>query len=292
MLPLAVYLLNSRVVFALSLAKNKMKYLFLLILVTLSNYNIAQSNCEELKTLRIERYVDEHNDEKINKLFSKLDMCDYDSIEIAILQTKVVKGNLILEIIDQQISKQIYDQEIKIETILDRFEAIRNQPEFEEKKLEVLEQMKAQDEEVEMKKSREIMALYPTRKFFYDINEIRNSDINKPILILFTNINCDNCSKFVEIVLKDKSVAEIINNSFYFIELQTNHSKKNVAPEIKENNKLQIEYFKVNHIPYIGILNNHEEKLGNINYMLNIRSIKQKLTKIAGVKNKVSNQKK
>lgn len=246
---------------------------------------IAQvdDKCEEIRRYKFPDKFDETSIAELQSKISDLRSCGYDSTEIKLLQNKAFMGSLVNKALDKMLkSKSI--QDFNLGKVLNEFEVIRSDENYLSIKEGLLNDHIQNQNAMDRQRNQTMKEVYPTSKIEFSLNELRDENFNSRSILYFTHEDCQNCRTFENVVLKNESIAQLINENFDFYILQTDYFEDNPEAEGKINYDIQVNMFEMNSLPLLGILNEKGVVIGKIPYRLDANNIYVELEKLREIK--------
>ena len=246
--------------------------IFLICLI--SNALIAQVNgkCDKIRSYKFPEKFDNSSITILKAKISELSNCGYDSDEIKLLQNNSFMGSLINQAVEKMLKANSI-QDFDLDMVLKEFEIIRSDELYQSNKKELLKYHINNQNSMDRQRNQTMGDVYPTSKSKFDPNQIRDENFSSKSILYFTHKDCKNCQSFENIVLKNESIAELINKNFDFYILETDYFEKDPKAEGKINYDIQVNLFEMNSLPLLGILNEKGKVIGNIPYRLDANNI-------------------
>jgi hypothetical protein len=251
------------------------KYIFSIIILSLiSNISFTQINynCDEIRSYKFPEKFDDKSIAELQAKILELSNCGYDTTEIELLQNNSFMGSLVNEAVDKMLKAKSI-QDFNLEMILKEFEIIRSDEIYQSNKKDILQYHVNNQNSMDRQRNQTMSDVYPTSRTDFDPNQIRDKNSNSKSILYFTHEDCKNCQSFENVVLKNESIAELINEHFDFYILQTDYFEKNPKAAEKINYDIQVNMFEMNSLPLLGILNENGKVIGKIPYRLDANNI-------------------
>jgi len=257
------------------------KYIFSLIFLSLlSNLIFTQvnDNCDEIRSYIFPEKFDDKSIAELQAKILELSNCGYDSTEIKLLQNASFMGILVNEAVDKKLKAKSI-QDFNLDMILKEFEIIRSDEIYQINKKDILQYHVNNQNSMDKQRNQTMSDVYPNSKAVFDLNQIRDEEFSFKSILYFTHEDCKNCQSFENAVLKNESIAELINEHFDFYILQTDSVEKDPKADEKINYDIQVNMFEMNSLPLLGILNQNGKVIGKIPYRLDTNNIYTEIQK-------------